>query len=78
MCECDINFTTMLPEPIPNGKNRKGAAPTFQPSKNSKKAPHVQVFTEGKESLTDDEVSFPRQGSMMQQMSHMMDLLLDL
>ena len=31
-----------------------------------------------KESLTDDEVSFLRQGIMMQQMSHMMDLLLDL
>ena len=39
----------------------------------------MQVLTEGdEESLTYDEVSFLRQGIMMQQMSHMMDLLLDL
>ena len=39
----------------------------------------MQVLTEREEeSVTDDEVSFPRQGIMMQQMSHMMDLLLDL
>ena len=77
-CE-SVTFTLLQcpPKAKPNGKKRKGAAPTPQPLMNSKKAPHVQVFTEG-ESLTDDEVYLPRQGSMMQQMSHMMDLLLDL
>ena len=65
----------MPPKPKVKGKKRNGAAPTPQPSENNK---GTQVFIDGEESLTDDEVSFPGQGSLNQQMSHTMDLLSDL
>ena len=52
----------MLAKANVNGKKRKGAASTPQPSKN-KRAPRVQVFTEGEESLRDGDMSFLGQGS---------------
>ena len=43
----------------------------------SKLLEHLSTEDEG-ESLTDDEVSFPSQGNMVQQMRTRMDLLVDL
>ena len=73
---CVLFYVTIMPpRPKSKGRKMKGAAPTPQPSKNNKRAPRAQVFTE-EEFLTDEEVSFPgRQGSLKQQMSHMMGLL---
>ena len=68
----------MPPKRKVKGTKRKGADPTPPGQKNRKKANHASHVQEEEESLTDDEISFQRQGIMMQLMSHMMDLFLDL
>ena len=59
----------MPPKPKVKGKKKNGDAPTPQTSKNNMRAPQIPVFT-AEEYLKDEKVSFPEQGSLKQQLTH--------